>query len=290
MMKRIVCILACVTACCAVAQNEASSNQVKQIREQLRPIGATLHPVPGSDYEWLQRWAGQTSVQMGMVNAEIGAVALEASENTGKQSNEEKKSYWWMMCARMLSVMTESGDETFLPVLEQIGMTSPDPSLRSQAVKIYTRFKGIDAFTLVKKAVATIPVDDVTEMMRPNDNERGKIYSALVEYLSETKQKIPEEQLEPVYAFLIEKVAIEANLPGTGRAMDQFLCEQIPEYKTSRQRHNSIANFTHSANPEIQNMFLPLKTELDKIPEARRTDMRQRFKQLPALKTVEEAK
>jgi hypothetical protein len=226
---------------------------------------------------------------MDAVYAEIKAAALESSENTGKPPIPNSY-YGWQMCATMLSFMNRSGDETFLPVLEQIGGESPDPDLRERAVKVYIRFKGIDAFGLVKKAVATIPFDGGNREMRPNDAARGGIYMAFLECVSKERPNLSAAQLEPVYAFLVEKAVVETDLPGIADIIDKFLVKEIPEYASSRQRHETVRRVCSVRNLLDRDTFIALKTELDKIPEAKRTDMRQRFKQLPALNAVEEAK
>ena len=107
--------------------------------------------------------------------------------------------------------------------------------------------------------------------------------------LSEKRQKYSGAQMEPVYAFLLETQETESDIPYAVDAIDQFLAKEIPEYANSRQRRAMIAKQCDKQENWMRDTFTTRRAELDKIPEARRTDMRRRFKQLPELKAAEEA-
>jgi ribosomal 50S subunit-associated protein YjgA (DUF615 family) len=276
-VKKIIGMLVFMSACCAAARTETSTNQVAQIRERLIDIAHISHP-RGNAYAGLEKWANYHNIPMGAVYAEIKAAALEASENMG-DLEKTNSNYGWMMCANMLNLMDKSGDETFLPVIEQIGGESLDPSLRSQAVNVYIRFKGIESFALVKKAIVGLPPAAEESTNDKNALARIRIYEAFMDGLSETRQKYSGEQMEPVYDFLLAKMRAEPDIPYAVNAIDQFLAKEIPEYANSRQRRDMITAQCNKQDNWMRDTFTARKAELDKIPEAQRTDLSQRFKQ-----------
>jgi hypothetical protein len=282
MMKKIVFIAACMTTCCAVAQDEVQTGQIALLREKLQVIGETLHYMPGNDYTSIQRWAEREKFPIVEVNAEITARALEASENAENSQKEEEKSYWRMMCSRMVSLMDASGSETFLSPLERIGVQSSDTRLRVQAVQTHVRIKGIDSLLFVRKAVDALPVEG-------KEYSSFRMYESLVKLAESEKDKVPKEKQETLYAFLFGVAETDAN-PETVAVIDDLFCKEIQGYESSRQRHTMAKRFCNVGNDWVKNKFNPIKESIDKLPEAKRTDMRQRFKQLPALKDVEEAK
>jgi hypothetical protein len=109
---------------------------------------------------------------------------------------------------------------------------------------------------------------------------RYVVVEAFLQQLESAKSKAPKEKMDAAYAVLIEQ-AQDTNKATEADQIDQFLCQQLPEYSTSRQRHRMAKRFYNTGNDWVHNTFNPITETIDKLPEAKRTDMRQRFKQLP---------
>jgi hypothetical protein len=108
---------------------------------------------------------------------------------------------------------------------------------------------------------------------------RHVVVEAFLQQLESAKSKASKEKMDSAYTVLVEQVqdtveSEEANM------IDQFLCQHVPEYQTSRQRHRMAKRFYNTGNDWDRNTFTPTKEAIDKLPEAKRADMRQRFKQL----------
>jgi hypothetical protein len=64
--------------------------------------------------------------------------------------------------------------------------------------------------------------------------------------------------------------------------INQHLLRSIPQYTNSVQRA-SLVRFATSGNEWVTNTFHPIKVHFDNIPPKQRTDLRDRFPDLPPL-------
>ena len=87
------------------------------------------------------------------------------------------------------------------------------------------------------------------------------------------------ETREKLYALLLEIVQTSDNSEDV-HWTDAFLLERLPEYAASKQRA-TLQRYANTGNEWVTNTFNPIKEHFDKIPPKERTDLRDRFPELP---------
>jgi hypothetical protein len=275
-MKTIVLVNFAMALSCAAA--EVSSNQVAQIREVLWVFSGAHHanmlPPP---YARLQRMSAEQDFPMSAVNAEIIAAAEESNARLKQGLPRWEQDAWPHRCSTILSVMGSSKDRVFLPCIEKIGTESFDSGVRTTAVQAHIAICGFDSFPFVERAIEALPEDGHGE------DAKYYIYKA---FLIDNARKLDSTgQGEKICDSICEKIFSEKNGLTAG-LMDDFLSKNLSGYSTSRQRYSLAKKFHAHINGYVKEHFTPIEEKFDKIPEAQRTDLSQRFKQLPALKEV----
>jgi hypothetical protein len=224
------------------------------------------HP-DGHENEWLRMYAKTNGIPDSVLYG-LAKELVEKAEAVLKTKDPDR-GYMSVQAGRMLNLMRESNDPTLLLYLEEkIG--SDIDTVRERSAVAYVTIAGIDSTALMRK------------LFLDNRDEswwRYEVIAAFLQQLESAKSKASKKKMDVAYAVLIEQVQ-DTNKATEADQIDQFLCQQLPEYSTSRQCHRMAKRFYNTGNDWVRNTFNPITEIIDKLPEAKRVDLCQRFKQL----------
>jgi hypothetical protein len=247
---------------------EVSTNQTARIRDVLKNIAGQRHPFPspyGSNYGTLRHISETENIPMPVIDAELVAVLEENSVLLKKDVPVWEQGWPLRMCEYALGLMGLSGKQEFLPHIEKMALESFEGRLRVVAVRAHIAICGFDSFPFVKRAVAALP-DNID-----GHSVRFRMLKSLGEYDGHEGESA--SRIEEISAYFMKQQEIDPY-PLVCTVADTFLVKRVPEYASSRQRYRLADRFQNDTDGNIKAYFIPVKTELDKIPEAKRTDMR----------------
>ena len=98
----------------------------------------------------------------------------------------------------------------------------------------------------------------------------------LEKIITTLKEKKKDEVVESYHVFLLEWILSE-QIASDAEQLDHLLCATLDGYEQSLQHEQMTQKFLDSSNNLIRKRFNEIKTEVEKIPVEKRTDLSKRF-------------
>ena len=193
--------------------------------------------------------------------------------NTGKTSWASDLSTEAVLC---INALEKSGDRSLLPYLAEKSLNASNPkTVRRRAAAAYVNMANVDeSVCFLRRLYRT---SGLTGWHKETLNKQliGKLDSMTDKQSREAAQK-------DVSLFLLEQLQTIAD-SGIAAQIDQFMLRKLPEYSNSIQRAAIGKKYANTGNEWVTNTFHPIKAHFDNIPPKQRTDLRDRFPDLPPL-------
>ena len=124
----------------------------------------------------------------------------------------------------------------------------------------------------------TVPfLHNVIEKKSLDGYDRRMLYKNLNEVVLKLQQANQNDDMDKLHGFMLEMVRTEQD-PSAFEALDDGLRSSLDNYSNSVQREQGIQKFLNSENEWTRNRFNEIKSEIEKVPVDKRTDLNRRLK------------
>jgi len=168
-----------------------------------------------------------------------------------------------MKCKWMFAVLGVSGDLSVLPFLEEMSFRPSDEWVRKDSVSAYLSLATTNSVPFIRK------------LMTDNRYKTYGLTSPLFDFLR-ILERVPEIN-EECLVFLLEFVGTN-DFARNVRDVDRALCKILPGYLNSVQRLAAVRRQLEGDNVQREGFsierWIPIKAEIEKIPENQRKDFR----------------
>ena len=183
-------------------------------------------------------------------------------------------SYLKLEAVRMISELEKSGDRSLLPYLAEKSLNAANPkTVRRRAAAAYVNMADLgEGVDFLQKYCADPTV------------KKGK-WLLVQQYLDKYGEhgiNGVSETVETHVLSVLLTIMQTTDVRDVANRINQHLLRSIPQYTNSVQRA-SLVRFATSGNEWVTNTFHPIKVHFDNIPPKQRTDLRDRFPDLPPL-------
>jgi hypothetical protein len=183
-------------------------------------------------------------------------------------------SYLKLEAVRMISELEKSGDRSLLPYLAEKSLNAANPkTVRRRAAAAYVNMADLgEGVDFLQKYCADPTV------------KKGK-WLLVQQYLDKYGEhgiNGVSETVETHVLSVLLTIMQTTDVRDVANRINQHLLRSIPQYTNSVQRA-SLVRFATSGNEWVTNTFHPIKAHFDNIPPKQRTDLRDRFPDLPPL-------
>jgi hypothetical protein len=183
-------------------------------------------------------------------------------------------SYLKLEAVRMISELEKSGDRSLLPYLAEKSLNAANPkTVRRRAAAAFVNIADLgEGVDFLQKYCADPTV------------KKGK-WLLVQQYLDKYGEhgiNGVSETVETHVLSVLLTIMQTTDVRDVANRINQHLLRSIPQYTNSVQRA-SLVRFATSGNEWVTNTFHPIKVHFDNIPPKQRTDLRDRFPDLPPL-------
>jgi len=200
------------------------------------------------------------------------AIRMSETNENARTYPDVRSDIFWNATQRV-KAMGKLGDRAALPFLEEKSlMTNAPSSFRFNAALAYVKIANVDeSVGLVRKLYEDTSMQGQFDLITKD----------FLKKVNMAEKSMTPKTREEINSLFLEIVQT-AKTPRDARSADFFLFDRIPEYADSKQRA-TLSRYANTGTEYTTNTFNPIKAHFDKIPPAKRVDLRKRFPDLPPL-------
>ena len=246
-----------------------------QLRCLREVIEKTLDVSPGDfSIATLDAFVVTNNIPDNLLVSTVKLVAEEKLQESGARGGgSEKNANIWLL-------ITQLGNKDFLPFLDEQSRSVYDEN-RHPAADTYVRLEGLDAsFFLRKKFINSRR--SVSHGVWWNSTQ--KVFFEAIKQAEQ--QKLTLAKINTAYMVLVEHAMQTENL-NEADFLDNWLCNNLPEYSSSIQRKRTINRLAGYPDKLVTNPFLSKKKEFDVRFPGKYAELEKRFSWLSRLRDIE---
>ncbi len=216
---------------------------------------------------------GQRWLSVGEICRRLDATVMQTRTNAYPWARSDML----VNSAKMLNRLGDVGDKTLLPYLAEKSLDAANPeTVRERAALAYLKIADLDESAEFMRKIFEI-----------NDNKgywRSTIAPLFLQKIEAAiaNRSISDETLTRVLSVLVAYAQYPANSQEADY-VDVFLMKHCVGYQTSLQRMSMAKSISDGGNELEKRHFLPIKESVEALPKKQRTNLRNRFPDLPPL-------
>lgn len=258
-----------------MATNATPLIQDAQLRSLKDVIEKTLDVNPYDfSIAMLDAFVVTNNIPDNLLVSTVKSVAEKKLHESGARGKRpDKDANIWQLIIQLVNV-------EFLPFLDEQSRSGYYQN-RHPAADTYVRIEGIDASFFLRNKFANSPRGG------PNGiwwKSTQKVFFEVVKQAE--RQQLPLTKINTAYMVLVEQAMQTENL-NEADFLDNWLCNNLPEYGSSIQRKRMINRLAGYPDKLVTNPFLSKKKEFDVRFQGKYTELEKRFSWLSRLRNIE---